>query len=202
MPRLFPVLTRIGPPRFTRRFARDTRGIAAVEFAFVVPIMLLMLVGTVEASRAIGIDRRLSLVTTMVADLVAREQKMNSADLTAIYKIVNQVMSPYDASSLKVSVIPVKASPSDAALTKVYASTTNRPSHNEGAQPSKCSSYSMTAGLLPKGGSVIVVESSYTYEPIFLNYVFGAASWTDKALATPRNSCVDFDSDKCVSTCF
>ncbi len=56
-------------------------------------------------------DRRLSLVTTMVADLVAREQKMTSADLTAIYKIVNQVMSPYDASSLKVSVIPVKASP-------------------------------------------------------------------------------------------
>jgi Flp pilus assembly protein TadG len=202
MPRLFPVLTRIGLSHFTRKFARDARGIAAVEFAFVVPIMLLMLVGTVEASRAIGIDRRLSLVTTMVADLVAREQKMTSADLTSIYKIVNQVMSPYDASSLKVSVIPVKASPSDAAQTKVYASTTNRPSHNEGAQPSKCSSYSMTAGLLPKGGSAIVVVSSYTYEPIFLNYVFGAASWTDKALATPRNSCVDFDNDKCVSTCF
>ena len=202
MPRHSPVLSRIGLPRFTRRFARDARGIAAVEFAFVAPIMLLMLIGTVEASRAIGIDRRLSLVTTMVADLVAREQKMTSADLTSIYKIVNQVMSPYDASSLKVSVIPVKASPSDAAQTKVYASTTNRPSHNGATQPSKCSSYSLTAALLPKGASVVVVESSYTYQPIFLNYVFGAASWTDKAFATPRNSCVDFDSDKCVSTCF
>jgi hypothetical protein len=49
---------------------------------------------------------------------------------------------------------------------------------------------------------VIVVETSYIYEPVFLNYVFGTASWTDKAYATPRNSCVDFDDDKCVSTCF
>jgi Flp pilus assembly protein TadG len=202
MPRLSPVLNRIGLPRITRRFARDARGVAVVEFALVVPIMLLMLIGAVEASRAIGMDRRMSLVTTMVADLVAREQKMTSADLTAIYKIVNQVMSPYDASSLKVSVIPVKASPSDAAQTKVYASTTNRPSHNGGAEPSKCSSYSLTSALLPKGASVIVVETSYTYQPVFLNYVFGAATWTDKAFATPRNSCVDFDSDKCVSTCF
>ncbi len=50
MPRLCPVRNRMSLPRFTRRFARDARGIAAVEFAFVVPIMLLMLVGTVEAA--------------------------------------------------------------------------------------------------------------------------------------------------------
>lgn len=181
---------------------RDARGMAAVEFAAIVPIILLMLVGTVEVSRAVAMDRRFGLVTTMVADLVAREEKMSSADLTAIYKIVNQVMSPYDSSSLKISVVPVKASPSDASKTRVYASTANRPSYNGGLQISKCSSYSLASSLIAKGASVIVVEASYTYKPIFMNYLFGSSAWTDKAYATPRHSCVDFDGDKCVSTCF
>jgi len=202
MPRPSIIMKRTGIARLARKFARDARGVAAVEFGFIVPIMLFMLIGAVEASRAIAMDRRFANVTNMIADLVAREPKMSAADLTAIYKIVNQVMSPYDASSLKVAVIPVKASPSDAAQTKVYASTTNRPSHNGATQPGKCAGYTLDSQLLAKGGSLIVVEATYTYKPVFLNYVFGSASWSDKAYATPRNSCVDFDADKCVSTCF
>ncbi len=202
MPRFPSVSIRQGLQGFARKFAGDVRGLAAVEFAFVAPILLFMLIGMVEVSRAVAMDRRMSRVTTMVADLVGREQKMTSADLTAIYKIVNQVMSPYDASTLMVSVIPVKASPSDATQTKVYASTTNRPSYNGGNLPAKCASYSLSSSLLAKGASLIVVETSYKFTPLFLNYVLGAANWTDKAYATPRNSCVDFDSDKCVSACF
>lgn len=188
--------------RFAQRFWLNARGIAAVEFAGLVPIILLMLIGTVEVSRAVAMDRRFGQVTSMVADLVAREEKMTSADLTAVYKIVDQVMSPYDASSLKVAVVPVKASPSDAAKTVVYASTANRPSYNGAAQPSKCAGYSLSSSLIAKGGSLIVVETSYTYKPIFLNYVLGTGNWTDRAYAIPRHSCVDFDGDKCVSTCF
>jgi Flp pilus assembly protein TadG len=193
---------RIGVMRLLGKLARDRRGVAAVEFGALVPIILLMLIGTVEVSRAVAMDRRFGLVTSMVADLVAREEKMSAADLTAVYKIVNQVMSPYDASSLKVSVIPVKASPSDASKTRVYASTTNRPSYNGGTQPAKCASYTLASSLIAKGASLIVVETSYSYKPIFLDFVLGTASWTDKAYATPRNSCVDFDGDKCVSSCF
>jgi Flp pilus assembly protein TadG len=200
---LFSNFDRIGAGlRFVRGFRRDVRGIAAVEFGLIVPLLLLMLIGTVEVSRAVAMDRRFNLVTTMVADLVAREDKITAADLTAIYKIVNQVMSPYDASSLKVSVIPVMASSTNASNTKVYAGTANRPSHNGGPQLAKCASYTLTQSLIAKGASVIVVETSYTFEPIFLNYVLGKSSWTDKAYAIPRRSCVIFEGDKCLTTCF
>ena len=190
------------PGRLSRAFGRDARGIAAVEFGYLVPVILLMLVGVFEVSRAVLMDRRLGLVTTMVADLVGREEKMTAADLTAVYKIVNEVMSPFDASTLKVSVIPVKASPTDATNTRVYPATTNRPSYNGGTQPAKCAAYGMTAGLVPKGASVIVIETKYKYTPIFPNYIYGSADWTDKAVVSPRHSCVDFDGDNCVSTCF
>jgi Flp pilus assembly protein TadG len=190
------------PALRVKRFLRDARGTAAVEFAYLVPVILLILIGTIEMSRAVMIDRRFGLATSMVADLVGREEKLTAADVTAIYKIVDQIMYPYSATSLQVSIIPVKASPSDASLTKVYAATTNRPSYHGGTQPAKCAAYTLTSGLVAKGASVIVVETKYSFSTLFGNYVIGASNWTDKAIVNPRNSCVDFDNDNCVSSCF
>lgn len=185
-----------------RRLLGDVRGVAAVEFGYIAPVLLIMLIGTIEASRAISMDRRFGLVTSMVADLVAREKTMTSADLTAIYNIVGHIMTPWDSSTLKIAVIPVKASPTDETITKVYPATTNRPSFHGATQPAKCASYSLTAGLVAKGASVIVVETSYNFTPLLTGSMFPAATWTDKAILSPRHSCVDFDSDNCVSTCF
>lgn len=187
---------------FFKALARDARGVAAVEFGYIAPVMLLMLIGTIEVSRAVAIDRRFGLATSMVADLVAREKKMTAADLNAIYNIVAHVMSPYNAANLRIKVVPVKANPSNAASTLVYAATTNRPSYNGAAVPAKCSAYSLTAGLVAAGSSVIVVETTYGFSPLLTGSIISAATWSDKAILAPRNSCVDFDNDNCVSTCF
>ncbi len=187
---------------FIGRLARDVRGVAAVEFGYIAPVMMIMLIGTIEVSRALAMDRRFGQVTSMVADLVAREKKMTAADLNAIYDIVSHVMSPFDSSTLKIKVIPVKANPSNATQTLVYASTPNRPSLHGAAQPAKCSAYALTNGMVAAGASVIVVETSFDYKPIFVGNIVPAATWTDKAILAPRNSCVDFDNDNCLSTCF
>jgi len=190
------------PGALLKRFATDGRGVAAVEFACLAPIVVLMLFGTLEASRALAVDRRFNLATSMVADLVGRETKLTANDVNAIYNIVAQVMSPFDASPLKISLIPVKASSTDASSTKVYAATTNRPSYHGGVQPAKCASFPLTAGLVAKGGSVIVVKTSYDYTPAVIGYLWGSSTWTEQAIVSPRNSCVDFDTNNCVSTCF
>lgn len=187
---------------FARRLAGDKRGVAAVEFGYIAPVMLVMLLGTIEASRAVSMDRRFGLVTSMVADLVAREKTMTAADMNAIYDIVEHIMSPYDSSSLKIQVVPVKANPANVTDTKVYASTANRPSLHNAGQKAECAGYTLTTGLVSAGASVIVVETSYEFRPLLVGSVFGAATWNDKATLSPRNSCVDFDDDNCVSSCF
>jgi Flp pilus assembly protein TadG len=188
--------------RHASRFSRDARGIAAVEFALVAPVMLIMLLGAVEITRAVSLERRFSQATSAVADLIGREATITAADVNAMYQIVGQIMSPYDASSLKISIIPVQANPANANQTKVYAATANRPSRGGAAQPPKCSGYVMTSGLLKAGASAIVVESSFSYVPMFAGYVMSNVTWTDKAIISPRNSCVDFDNNKCLSGCF
>ena len=188
---------------FGTKLRHDSKGVAAVEFGLLAPVLLVMLLGTIELSRAISIDRKFGLVTSTVADLVAREKTLSSADVTAMYDIVNHLMKPWDASVLKLSIIPVKASPTNKNDTRVYAGTTNRPTLHGAAQLSKCSSYTLTTDMLSSGSSVIVVETSYAFKPLFVGSIIGTSTWTDKAILSPRNSCVDFDSpSNCVSNCW
>lgn len=189
--------------RAAKRFSDDVRGIAAVEFAFIAPILLVMLIGAVEITRAVSINKRVSVVTSMIADLVARETKLTGDDVKAIYDIAAQVMAPFDASDLKLSIIPVMSAADDAGKTLVYPSTANRPSYNNGKLFAKCAAYALESGMLGKKESVVVVESSYAFTPLFLGYVMGGHEWTEKAFAKPRKSmCVAFDGDTCTSSCF
>jgi Flp pilus assembly protein TadG len=183
-----------------RKLLRNKQGVAAIEFGLLAPILLLMLLGTIEVSRAVSIDRKFGLVTSVIADLVAREKTITAADVTAMYDVAQHIMKPWDAATLKIAIIPVKANPTNENDTKVYASTTNRPSLNGATQLSKGSAYSLTTGLLEKGSTVIVVQSQYTYTPLFTQTIIGNMTWNDKAILTPRNSCVDFDPpSNCVS---
>ncbi|MEO1281285.1 MAG: TadE/TadG family type IV pilus assembly protein [Pseudomonadota bacterium] len=211
------------PKRFGKRFWAAQAGAVAIEFAYLAPVLMLMIGGTIEASRAISMSRKFSLVTSMTGDLVAREKDMGgnpTAKLTKMMNVVGHVMAPYDPSRLKMSIIPVMASPTDENDTFVYAPPFK---HNGMSAPNKCAPYTLPPGLVGKGGSVIVVESEYQFDPLFagvtffegINWFTGGAggaggsgdgliigrTWTDKATHSPRFACVDFEDNNCVVTC-
>lgn len=187
------------------RLWRNRRGAAAVEFAYLAPVLLLMLLGTIEIGRAVNIDRHFVSATAMAGDLVAREQWLGTSasdaeqNLDGMMQSIEHVMRPYDASSLKLAIFSVRASTTDADDTKVEWSY----SYNNKEAPQKCDAYALPDGLIGKGGSAIVVESSYLYKPLFADFVPGIRGnmeWTDKSIHSPRNSCVDYvKGDNCSS---
>lgn len=196
-----------------QRFARCARGIAAIEFGFIAPIMLVMLLGAVEITRAVSIDRRFGEVTAAIADVVTRgnkdangrEQPFTIEDINAIYDVAAQMMSPFDVAPLKISIIPVKAS---GVQTVSYVAPQNLPSFNGGAQPGRCQAFPIAPGLIdPAPGSpdsVIVVNATYSYEPMFLGMIMRPAHWQQQAFAKPRTrSCLDFDGppNSCTQAC-
>ncbi len=178
---------------FTSRLRRSSEGVAAVEFGLIAPVLLLMLIGTIEVSRAISIDRKFGFVTSTIADLVARERSLTAADVTAMYDIVGHMMRPWDDSTLKISIIPVKSNIINQNTRCVYAQTTNRPALHGASQSAFGSTYTLTNDLMEEGTAVIVVESSYTFTPLFVFSFMGSSTWTDKAILSPRDGHVQFD---------
>ena len=192
---------------FGIRFARHSDGAAAVEFAFLAPLLLLMLLATIEIGRAVNTDRHFSAAVGTAGDLVAREEFLGKSkaaatmNLDSMMESVQHLMRPYDASSLKLAVISVRASPTNATDTRVSWSY----SYNGMAKPAECSTYALPNDIVGEGGSVIVVDATYVFTPLFGDFVpgmSGAMTWTDKSYHSPRNSCVDYvEGDNCTKSC-
>jgi Flp pilus assembly protein TadG len=166
--------------RFCQRLRLDTSGVAAIEFAFIAPIMFIMLVGTVEMSQAITVDRRVTLVASTTADLVAREKALLKTDIDTIFQIVNVLFKPYETAPLKITILEVGAKVDDETNTKVCwsygfdgsASPTSlsTTTYTTGVKYDLPVKVGATVGLVEKGGSVIVAEVSYNYAPLIFSY--------------------------------
>ena len=63
-------------------FAQDRRGVSAVEFAMLLPLMMTLYLGTVEISQGVGIDRKVTLTTRTVADLASQASSITNTDMT------------------------------------------------------------------------------------------------------------------------
>src|SRR5882724_10887062 len=83
-----------------RRFARDSRGAAAVEFALVTPLMLTMYFGMVELSSGVAIDRKVTLVSRTLSDLVAQATAVTNTDISNVFNASSAMMTPYLATPL------------------------------------------------------------------------------------------------------
>src|SRR5450756_188917 len=85
-------------------FLADCRGIAATEFAVIVPLMLVMFFGTVEFSSGVAVDRKVSLVTQELADLVSRNPSIADTDIANFTTIANAMLAPYSTTPLKATI--------------------------------------------------------------------------------------------------
>src|SRR5216683_8399180 len=95
---------RLSLSHYLVRLGRDQRGVAAVEFAMLLPLMITLYLGSVEVSQGIGIDRKVTLTTRTVADLASQVSSINNADMTNMLNASSAVIMPYDATKLKVTV--------------------------------------------------------------------------------------------------
>jgi Flp pilus assembly protein TadG len=74
---------------------RDRSGIAATEFAVIVPMMLVMFFGTVEFSIGVAIDRKVTLMARALVDMTSQAATVNDADIANFRAAGNTIMMPY-----------------------------------------------------------------------------------------------------------
>jgi Flp pilus assembly protein TadG len=187
-------ILRFVPTRLSQRFVGDDKGIAAVEFAMIVPIMLVMLLGTIELSRAVVMSRRLNYVTAMASDLIARADSMTDSDMTGIETVVKTAWSPYPLSTLKLQVVAVRAASTGSTLKTPGATYVDWTYSLLGAPvPGDNTPYTLPANMLSNGATTIVVNTTYTYATLFGGSIPGVtinSAWTATSSHTPRNLCV------------
>ncbi len=165
------------------KLRRCCEGMAAVEFAMLVPIMLACYLGVVELGQALTVNRRITDVANSVADLVAQSEKIQSSDIEDIYKIAEAILEPYDTSSLEIVITSVVAD--DENKTTVDWSL----AYNGGTPKTQGSTYSLpVADMTQPFSSVIIAEVKYSYDSPVSHYVTGPLDLEDTFYLRPRKS--------------
>lgn len=78
------------------RFKDEAKGVAAIEFAFIAPLMLIMYVGTMEISNAVSANRKLSRVSSTIGDLLTQASCFSDDKISDIIKVTDDIMYPHD----------------------------------------------------------------------------------------------------------
>ena len=147
------------------RFCIDRRGVAAIEFAFIVPVLLVMYFVTMEASQAIETSKKVSRIGSMVADLVTQQNTITKADLDAIMKIGTSTLQPYNRSTPKIIITAIQVTTDPAPKVQVVWSR-KLDNGASSADAAKDSITTVPTALKIAGTFLVRVESDLAYQPI------------------------------------
>jgi Flp pilus assembly protein TadG len=178
--------------------SKDCRGMAATEFAMIVPLMLVMFFGLVEFSSGVAVDRKVTLVARTLSDLTSQSISVTDNDLKNFFAASVGILTPYsatptqstitelyvDPTTLKAKVQWSMASTIDSTGKVVLAVSSHKPKDVVTIPPA----------LQVAGTYLIWSEVSYNYVPA-VGYVMAKAgvNLSDLTYTRPRQSqCVDY----------
>jgi len=158
-----------------RNLWRDRRGALVSEFAASLPMLLILVMSGFECSRYVILNQKLDRVTTTIADLVAQEVDMTSAEMTALFDAVSPLISPYPF-GVKGKMIVTSVVLNAAGTTKIVAWQRTHGSLNKN---SKIGAPAGTATLpaempLRVNETIIVGEVFYDFVPFFVTNWFSS----------------------------
>jgi len=154
------LLSRLNPRlkwRGVRGIRYNEKGVSAVEFALIAPILILLYLGAVELSLLMRVDRRVTSTSSSLGDLTARLAKVTDDDMREMFAAADVMMQPYSARTARMRITSIvdngdgnaRVAWSDAYLMTPY---------------SKGTILAVPDGIISSPGSVIFSEVEYNYD--------------------------------------
>jgi TadE-like protein len=183
--------------RQIRKLLRNERGVAAMEFAFTAPPLMLLFVGLVEVSMKLWSTQKAEKLTVTISDVVAQAQTVTVAGLRDIVDATDDIMEPFDFGDHGKLIISSVYREQGERVAKVnwqcikdWSEDADEEEDNPFPADSKVGDEGDDAVLpaeltLNEKENVIVAEVFYRYEPILPGLLFGANPLLNRLIGEP-----------------
>lgn len=163
------------------RVLRDTRGAAAIEMGLIAPAMISFMFGTAELATGVAVDRKVTITSRSLSDLVAQSTTISDSDMTNIFNAASSILTPYPTAPLTATVSAINI---DANLnaTVGWSSALNTSARAVG------STVTIPTGLKLANSQLIWAEVSYAFVPPVSRFITGTLTLSDQFFARPRQS--------------
>lgn len=167
------------------RLLRCRRGTAAIEFAFIAPLLLLILLGSIEAVDLYRAQRAALVSVNSLADLTARTKSMDDTQRDIVFSASKQLLKPFDDGAPVSLVITSVQADSDGDLTTRWSvANANGTAHKVG-DPFTLPNPNDVPPVLD-GDTIVVAEMSYTYRPRLTHFIMSSLEFSRVAYRSPR----------------
>lgn len=172
--------------RRLRQFISDRRGVSAVEFALIAPLMILLYLGTAEAALVLMMDRKVTNAASTIGDLVARTACIkNQSEIDGVFDAAEAVMSPYPTGPLemRISVIELKTPAPNKEYELLWEAM------SDGDMPASSDDPNIPDDLLTTiETGVVMAQAEYEYQPPFGRIFSDGVVLKSKLYFSPRQS--------------
>ena len=173
----------------------NNSGVAAVEFAMIIPIMAALLIGTNEFAAGVAVDRKVTIMARTLSDLTSQNTGVTDVQLTNFFNAGKGIMTPYPST------------PVEGTITELFIHPTTlkaRVQWSKGiAVRNKGDIVEIPDALKIAGTYLIYSEVKYKYVPSvawFMNKVDGI-TLSDVSFTRPRQGpCVMYNTTDCTKT--
>ncbi|EJN05287.1 TadE/TadG family type IV pilus assembly protein [Phyllobacterium sp. YR531] len=147
-----------------KRFCFDRRGVAAMEFALISPVLVLLYMGSVETITGVDVNRKLDRASTMMSALLTQEKDtITKAKITDVMNLATATLLPYTRDTPKITVTSIVVGTDGVA--KVEWSR-RRVNGVESRPFTKGTIVALDSNVAIKNTSVIRVDMTMAYVPL------------------------------------
>lgn len=161
---------------------QSASGLAAIEFALIAPVLVVMLLGTIGICNALACNRKVNDLASNVSGLISMATSVSSTDISNAYNAGNAILYPYPSSNTTIVISSITYSAATNQDTVAWSRAQN------GTPLSQGSVVAPPAGVMSTtdGAGAILVSVSYSYSPAW--GFFGSIPMNVSFYSRPRQS--------------
>jgi Flp pilus assembly protein TadG len=163
-------------------FAKDRSGAGAIEFALLVPVLILLYFGAVEFGDALAAKRKVTSVTSALGDLVTRTKEISESEMEAILTSApGTVLFPYPVNDDNIAIkVTCTAIDEDKVATVMWSEALNATKDKAGDKAT------VPAGVSLPSSKLVSVDVTYDYEPAVGRWLTDTVSFNSAFYFKPR----------------
>ena len=164
--------------------AREQRGVALIEFALIVPFLVLLFIGGFQLMDAISAYRKVAKTVRALADLTTQNTTITTAGADEILNASRQVMAPYSTTNAVLRITEIQVQSSGVGVVK-WSRALNGTQYAIGATLAMPGSISDSTNT---GSYFVFSEINYSYQPTVGSILIGTIPLKQTIYMSPRNS--------------
>ncbi len=161
---------------------RDRRGVSAVEFALILPLMVTLFLATVETTQGLQADRKVSLAARTLSDLSSQATVISDTDMSNIMDATADIIAPFAMTQAQVVVTGIQTDILGVSRV-VWSDARNTTKYTCGQ------TMTVPAQLKPLIGTtgfLVLAEVKYYYTPTVAYLISGTVTLSDRLYTRPR----------------